>query len=256
MRVMDDERVYKALADVHRRQLLDRLFEQDGLTLTQMCEGMPMTRFGCMKHLQVLEDADLITTRKVGREKFHYLNPMPIQLMYERWVSKFAGPWAQAISGLKAMMEDKDMSAKPAHVFHTFIRTTPERLWQALTDGTMTQLYYFGTRIQSTFEAGALYQYLTPQNTAMIDGKIIESDPPRRLVTTFRPLWLEDAAAYGESIVTFEIEAEGPVCRLTVTHSGLDEALPAVSGMVLGWARILSGLKSLLETGEALPVAI
>ena len=102
---MDD--VFKALADPTRRQLLDRLFKQDGQTLTALEEDLPMTRFGVMKHLRQLEEAGLVVTRRRGREKLHYLNPVPIRLVYERWVSKYAEPWASALTGLKRELEEE-----------------------------------------------------------------------------------------------------------------------------------------------------
>jgi DNA-binding transcriptional ArsR family regulator len=98
--------VFRALADPSRRLLLDRLYERDGQTLGQLCAAMPdMTRFGVMKHLAVLEEARLITTRKVGREKFHFLNPVPIREIHDRWISKYAEPWAAALVGLKRELE-------------------------------------------------------------------------------------------------------------------------------------------------------
>ncbi len=129
----DHNEVFRALADPSRRTLLDLLFAQDGQTLTALHAHLPtMTRFGCMKHLQVLEEAGLLTTRKVGREKHHYLNPVPLQLVYERWVSKYAQPWTRTLTGLKRTLEESQMTDTPAHVFEIFIRTTPERLWHAL----------------------------------------------------------------------------------------------------------------------------
>jgi DNA-binding transcriptional ArsR family regulator len=102
------DEVFKALADPTRRGLLDRLFERDGQTLGELEEGVSMTRFGVMKHLKVLEEAGLLTTRKRGREKLHFLNPVPIRLLYERWVSKYAEPWASALSELKTEIEEED----------------------------------------------------------------------------------------------------------------------------------------------------
>ena len=99
--------MFKALADPTRRGLLDRLFERDGQTLGELEEGLSMTRFGVMKHLKVLEEAGLLTTRKRGREKLHFLNPVPIRLVYERWVSKYAEPWASALSELKTEIEEE-----------------------------------------------------------------------------------------------------------------------------------------------------
>src|SRR5512133_3756877 len=96
---MDD--VFRALADPTRRSLLDELFKEDGQTLSALEERLPMTRFGVMKHLKVLEGAGLVTTRKRGREKLHFLNPVPIRLVHDRWVSKYAEPWAAAMSDIK-----------------------------------------------------------------------------------------------------------------------------------------------------------
>src|SRR4051794_38139444 len=122
------DEVFKALADPTRRSLLDRLFRQDGQTLSGLEERLPMTRFGVMKHLRVLEEAGLITTRRRGREKLHFLNPVPIRLVHDRWVSKYAEPWAAALSGLKHELEGKTMEK----VFEVYIKTTPERLWEAI----------------------------------------------------------------------------------------------------------------------------
>jgi DNA-binding transcriptional ArsR family regulator len=98
--------VFKALADPTRRDLLDELFRQDGQTLTALEVRLPMTRFGVMKHLRVLEEAGLVTTRKRGREKLHFLNPVPIRLIHDRWVSKYAEPWAATLTGLKRRLEE------------------------------------------------------------------------------------------------------------------------------------------------------
>jgi DNA-binding transcriptional ArsR family regulator len=101
------DEVFKALADPTRRGLLDELFAQDGQTLGALQERLPMSRFGVMKHLKVLEEAGLITTRRRGREKLHFLNPVPIRQVYDRWVSKYAEPWASALSELKDEIEEE-----------------------------------------------------------------------------------------------------------------------------------------------------
>src|SRR6186713_718164 len=134
------DEVFKALADPTRRELLDRLRERDGQSLSALEEGLPMTRFGVMKHLKVLEAAHLVTTRKRGREKLHFLNPVPIQLVHDRWVSKYAEPWAETLTGLKQQLEDRTMEK----VFEIYIKTTPQRLWDAITDGEMRKKYTFG----------------------------------------------------------------------------------------------------------------
>ena len=253
---MDEmEPVFKALADPHRRSLLDHLHERDGQTLSELQGYLPMSRFGVMKHLKVLEEAGLVTTRKVGREKFHHLNPVPIQQVYDRWVSKYARDWARALVGLKHALEEPTVIATKTHVLTVFIRTTPERLWQALTDGDITRLYYFGTRIESSFERGAPYQYTTDDGFAMLTGEVLEADPPQRLVTTFNAMWMPEEARGPASTVTYEIEQLGDACKLTLIHEGLDPALELSENVFTGWSQILSSLKTYLETGEPLILA-
>ena len=103
---MDDDRVFRALADPTRRHLLDRLFERDGRTLTELESELAMTRFGVMKHLRVLEEAGLVATRRSGREKLHYLNPVPIRLIHDRWIDKYAERRVSALAELKAELEE------------------------------------------------------------------------------------------------------------------------------------------------------
>jgi DNA-binding transcriptional ArsR family regulator len=102
------DEVFKALADPTRRTLLDLLFEEDGQTLTALERRLPMSRFGAMKHLKVLEEANLVVPRRRGREKLHFLNPVPIRLIHERWVSKYAEPWAAALTGIKRELEEDE----------------------------------------------------------------------------------------------------------------------------------------------------
>jgi uncharacterized protein YndB with AHSA1/START domain len=249
---MKQDEVFKALADPSRRKLLDVLFEQDGQTLLELQAHLPMTRFGCMKHLQILEEAGLITTRKVGREKHHYLNPVPIQLVYDRWVSKYAQPWTQTLALLKNNLEEITMDKKPAHVFQIFIRTTPELLWRALTEGDITRQYYFGSQVESSWKPGEAYCYRNSDGSKLLDGDIVEIDPPRRLVMTFRPLWQGEEESSRLSTVSWEIMQVGATCKLTVTHAGLVPDRSATHGIIEGWGQILSSLKTWLETGEPL----
>jgi len=248
------DEVFKALADPHRRLLLDLLHERDGRTLLELQAHLPMTRFGVMKHLRVLEEAGLVTARKVGREKHHYLNPVPIQQVYDRWVGKYAAPWARALTGLKYLLEG-DMADTRTHIFEIYIRTTPERLWQALTDGELTRQYYFGYCVASDWLRGSPYHYDAADGTLCIEGEILEADPPHRLIQTFRPIWTPGAASEQSSTVTWDIEPVGAACKLTLVHEGLDLASPRTRDIVAGWARVLSGLKTLLETGVSLAIA-
>src|ERR671933_228959 len=137
--------VFKALADPTRRDLLDELFRDDGQTLSALEGRLPMTRFGVMKHLRILEEAGLVTTRRRGREKLHFLNPVPIRLVHDRWVSKYAEPWAATLTGLKRRLEDRPMEK----VFEIYIKTTPERLWDAIIDPDLREKYTFGVGVHS-----------------------------------------------------------------------------------------------------------
>lgn len=241
---MDD--VFRALADPTRRSLLDELCREDGQTLSALEGRLPMTRFGVMKHLKQLEDAGLVVTKRRGREKLHFLNPVPIRLVHDRWVSKYAEPWAATLSGLKDRLE-----RQMEKVFEIYIRTTPERLWEAITDSEIRSKYQFGNRISSDWTAGSRFEITNPKADGLLgEGENLEVDPPRRLVQSMVALWGDDVKAEGTSRITWEIEPVGDSCRLTVTHDQLREG--ANDQLYGGWPMILSGLKTWLETGELL----
>jgi uncharacterized protein YndB with AHSA1/START domain/predicted transcriptional regulator len=242
------DEVFKALADPTRRSLLDELFARDGQSLSELERRLPMTRFGVMKHLRVLEEAGLVKSRKRGREKLHFLNPVPIRLVHDRWVSKYAEPWAAALSGLKHELEEERTMEK---VFEIYIKTTPERLWEAIVDPELRARYSFGVGVSSDWKPGSSYESVhAGAGIEIAAGENLEVEPPRRLVQSFTALWSDDVKAQGTSRVTWEIEPVGDSCQLTVTHDQLPEgANPELYG---GWPMILSGLKTLLETGEDL----
>jgi uncharacterized protein YndB with AHSA1/START domain/DNA-binding transcriptional ArsR family regulator len=239
--------IFRALADPTRRSLLDELFKEDGQTLSALEARLPMTRFGVMKHLKVLEEAGLVVARRRGREKLHFLNPVPIRLVHDRWVSKYAEPWAAGLSDLKHDLEEKTMEK----VFEIYIKTTPDRLWQAITDPEMRSRYSFGIAVNSDWTPGSTYEGAASASaSAIVAGENLEIDPPHRLVQSFNALWSEDVKREGTSRVTWEIEQVQDSCRLTVIHDQLrDGAHGEIYG---GWPQILSGLKTLLETGETL----
>ena len=237
--------VFKALADPTRRELLDELFRQDGQTLTELEARFAMTRFGVMKHLRLLEEAGLVVARRHGREKHHFLNPVPIRLLHDRWVSKYTEPWAAGLSGLKHELE-RTMEK----VYELYIRTTPERLWEAIVDPEIRATYNFGAAVYSEWTPGSSIELSAPGAGALGDGVVLEAEPPHRLVHTMTALWSEDVRKEGASRVTWEIEPVGDSCRLTLTHDELrDDANEGIFG---GWPMILSGLKTYLETGEKL----
>jgi uncharacterized protein YndB with AHSA1/START domain len=243
---VEDDAVFKALADPTRRSLLDELFRQDGQTLTALEERFAMTRYGVMKHLKQLEDSGLVVTRRRGREKLHFLNPVPIRLVHDRWVSKYAEPWVSGLSGLK-----QELEAVMEKVYEIYIRTTPERLWEAITDPEIRAKYNFGAGAKSDWTPGSRIEMAAPKADGLLgDGEVLEVDPPRRLVHTMRALWGDDVKSEGFSRVTWEIEPVGDSCRLILTHDQLREG--ANDQLYGGWPMILSGLKTWLETGELL----
>ncbi|PTT61398.1 ArsR/SmtB family transcription factor [Arthrobacter sp. HMWF013] len=237
--------VFKALADPTRRELLDELFREDGQTLHALELHFEMTRYGVMKHLKLLEDAGLVVTRRRGREKLHFLNPVPIRLVHDRWVSKYAEPWAAGLSDLKTRLE-----SPMEKIFEIYIKTTPERLWEAITDGEIRSKYQFGAVINSDFTPGSRFEMAPKGGELLGEGENIEVDPPRKLVQTMTALWGEDVKAEGTSRITWEIEPVGDSCHLTVTHDQLRDG--ANDQLYGGWPMILSGLKTWLETGELL----
>jgi uncharacterized protein YndB with AHSA1/START domain/DNA-binding transcriptional ArsR family regulator len=246
--------IFKALSDDTRRQLLDRLREKDGQTLTQLEGALGMTRFGVMKHLKVLEAATLIVTRRAGRFKFHYLNAAPLQMLVDRWIEPLTQqPLTRVVLDLKAHLErpsslTPDRKAKPDFVLETYIRTSPEKLWEALTQPQLSKLYYlYGATLQGQIKTGELYTYQRDGTGIMLSGRIIEADPPRRLEMTFCPGWAGPNAKASRNV--FEISAESNLTKLTILHFDLPEGQ---EGVKTGWAQIASSLKSFLETGEGL----
>ena len=245
--------IFRALADANRRELLDRLFERDGQTLGELCEYLPeMTRFGVMKHLGVLEEAGLVTTVKVGREKRHFLNPVPIRLVHDRWISKFAEPVVGAMSAIKSRLEAPMDTFD--HVYSVFIKAAPDRVWRAITEGDETVRYYYGTRVASDWTAGSPLTYAYPDGSLAADGKVLEIEHGKRVVMSFHPRWDPGIEAEGPIRMVWEVEPTGDGgSKLTVT-SALSPGSKSAEEFAGGIVHIVSGLKTLIETGEPLTV--
>ena len=241
--------VFRALADPTRRALLDALFASDGQTLVSLASGFEMTRIGVAKHLALLEEAGLVVSRRRGREKLHHLNPVGIREVHDRWVSKYTEPWAAGLLGLRDELEGPRMST--SKVFEIYIRTTPERLWHAITDPEVRARFHFGSSVDSTWEQGSAYAVTHDGvDGPLVDGENLTVEPPHLLVQSFHAHWDDAADAAGTSRVTWEIEPVGDSCRLTVIHDQLPEDVDeAIHG---GWPMLLSGLKTWLETGAEL----
>jgi DNA-binding transcriptional ArsR family regulator/uncharacterized protein YndB with AHSA1/START domain len=247
------DEVFKAISDPSRRLLLDALFERDGQTLGELVALLPeMTRFGVMSHLGVLEEAGLVATRRQGRSKFHYLNPVPIRLIHDRWISRYAEPRVGAIAGIKARVETGDTKMdKPAHVYSAYIRGTAEEVWDAIVNPDKTQQYYYGTRVASDWEVGSAMAYSYPDGTLASTGEIISIDPPKRIEFTFHALWDEALEAEGPVREVWALDESAGMVQLTVE---LYEIGPrTLEQFAPGLSYIISGLKSLVETGEPLP---
>ena len=252
---MDDE-VFRALAHPIRRRLLDLLFVRDGLPLGELEATVPeMTRFGVMKHLRVLEAAGLVTTRRAGRETHHYLNAVPIRQIHDRWLDRYRARAAAVLLDLKTTLEEGDMDeAAPARVFTVYVKSTPDEVWSAITDSEFTLRYYYASTVESDWEPGSPYRYLIAGSDAIV-GEVLESDPPRRLALTFDARWDEQVASDPPSRITWEIVEAGPgVVEVKAVHEGLVPG-SATANQIEGMAYILSGLKTLLETGEPLVVS-
>jgi uncharacterized protein YndB with AHSA1/START domain/DNA-binding transcriptional ArsR family regulator len=247
------DKVFKALADETRRRLLDRLHEESGQTLGELCARIAMTRQSVTQHLGVLEEANLVSTVRRGREKLHYLNPVPLHEIQERWIDKFERPRLSALSAVKRQAEEATtMSDKPTFVYVTYIRSTPEKVWDALTDAELTAAYWGHSNV-SDWQRGSRWEHVRTDGSGIADvvGKVVESERPTRLVTTWAAPEDEEREDV-HSRVTFDIRPHEDIVRLTVTHEDLrDEGEFAdVSG---GWPAVLSNLKSFLETGSPLP---
>ena len=246
--------VFRALNDAHRRKIMDLLHEKSGMTSSEIeAQFQDITRFGVMKHLKMLEEASLITTRKEGRFKYHYLNAVPLQEIADRWISRFAAPWASNLTQLKNTLEkEHPMSAKPKQVYVSVIKTTPEKLWAALTDGKITPAYYYGGKFEGDVKAGSDYRYVAPDGATFVSGKIIEASAPNKLVATFKGEWMPGMENDAPTRVTYEIQQQGECCRLTLTHDEFEGETNTYKNTSGGWPGILSGLKTLLETGQPL----
>jgi uncharacterized protein YndB with AHSA1/START domain/DNA-binding transcriptional ArsR family regulator len=248
------DEVFKALADPTRRLLLDRLREQNGQTLRELCERIDMARQSATQHLDVLVRANLVTVVRRGRERLHYLNPVPIHEIEERWISGFDKARMRVISDIKTQAEEYAMAEEsvPSYVYVTYIRASAEQVWQALTDADLTSRYWGHANV-SDWQPGSTWEHRRVDGSGEVDvvGKVVETEPPTRLVITF-----EDSldAERDPSVVTFLVEPHQDIVRLTVTHENLPNR-EMLNGISSGWPAVLANLKSLLETGDVLPQA-
>ncbi|MBB5867880.1 uncharacterized protein YndB with AHSA1/START domain [Allocatelliglobosispora scoriae] len=247
------DRAFKALADPTRRRLLDSLRERNGQTLGALCSQLSMARQSATQHLGVLEEANLISVVWRGREKLHYLNPVPIHDIQQRWIAPFEHPRLQMLSGIKRQAEGHDMTAIPTFVYVTYIQSTPERVWHALTSADLTAEFWGHSNV-SDWQPGSTWRHERTDGSGIADavGRVLVAEPPVRLVLTFDDP--DSEPVEGGPTVTFLIEPHHEIVRLTVTHENLPDA-DALGAISHGWPAVLANLKSLLEVGHALPQA-
>ncbi|MGH9243448.1 MAG: ArsR/SmtB family transcription factor [Acidimicrobiales bacterium] len=245
--------VFKALADRNRRRLLDKLRERNGQTLGELCQHLDMARQSATQHLDVLEAANLISTVRRGREKLHYLNPVPLHAIQERWIDKFDRSRLRALSDVKRRAEEYEMTTKPTFVYVTYIEATAESVWRALTDADLTAEYWGHSNV-SDWEVGSRWEHRRTDGSGVADvvGTVLEAAPPTRLVITFGGPG--DERDDERSIVAFDIEPHGQIVRLTVTQENFADQAD-YEACAAGWPAVLANLKSRLETGHVLPQA-
>lgn len=248
--------VFDALANAHRRQLLDLLRERDGRTLGDLDACLPLSRFAVMKHLGVLEEAGLVVTRKVGREKFHYLNPVPIQEVSDRWISRYASPFARGLNDLKSGFQQgifkmDTVTIAPKHVYALYIDAAPEAVWAVLTDDEKTPLWqHFNMTSRTDWRVGGKIEFLIDGH-AMIVGELLELTAPKRLSHSFSARWAEDVAGDPPSRVTWELEPVGNgATKLTLVHDDFGGDTTTSRMVAAGWIEAISRFKTLVETGR------
>mgnify|MGYP000170994755 CR=1 FL=1 len=245
--------VFRALADPHRRELLDRLRARDGQSLGELAEALPqMTRFGVAKHLRVLADAGLVTTVRSGRRTLHHLNAVPLQEVAGRWLTPYTATVAQSLLDLRSAIENPDGSPPMSEpvIYRILIRASAEQVWSALTDTGVPRSWMWGTTIESTWQVGAPYA-MSDGGTDLIVGTVRAVDRPRRLAMTFDPRWDDASTAEEPGELVYDLHDDGDgVTELTVTISGL--AGSSAASAARDTPEIYSCLKSVLETGEPL----
>lgn len=272
---MVDDAVFRALADPTRRHLMDALYERDGRTLSELADGLAMSRQAVAKHLTVLEEAGVVTAVRRGRERRHHLNPAPLADVADRWIRRFHRGRVDALTDLRRALEGPMTETSTtgtvthpdatAFVYVTYIRTSTEKLWEALTSPAFIRRYFEGGGPDSDWQVGSPVRWSMGGEQAHEWGQhVLESDPPRRLAYTWHNYQPEMQEMFGWSDeklaelqrepisrVSFEIEPQdGGAVKLTVTHDGFVPGSEMLAGVSGGWPGILSNLKSLLETGD------
>lgn len=245
------DKIFGALADKSRRYLLDLLYEKNGQSLSELCSRLEMSRQAVSKHLSILENADIVVAVWKGREKIHYINPVPLKLISLRWINKFDEIRIQGLLEFKDNLENKTKEAiMKGFMYQIVISSSPEKVWEALIQPEFTKKYWFGRSVISEWKVGSAVSIITPEGKEEMRGEVIEFQPNKRLSYTWQAI--QEKSEEKVTTVVFEIQEMGPLTKLTILHDiNAEEA--KFEQAAAGWTFILCGIKTLLETGEPLP---
>ena len=223
--------MFKALADPNRRRLLDVLHDRSGLSLGELCEGLEMRRQSVSQHLELLEAANLVTSVRAGRRKLHHLNPVPIHEIQRRWIWKFEEPRLAVLADIKRRAEEPAMTEPdhptiPTYVYTTYIRATPDQVWDALTDAELTARYWGHAQV-SDWTVSSRVDHVPVDGSGISDagGRVVAVDRPHRLSFEFDDPARVDDPTHEPGIVTFDIEGYHDIVKLTVTHAPFPDAV-------------------------------
>jgi len=249
------DNIFNSLAAPSRRKILDIVKNNPGIYVNKLTEHFEFSRYAVMKHLKILEEAELILSKRSSRYKTLYINAVPIQTIYDRWISKYSALWTKNLSELKYNLEEEInimTQSDLKHMFVIYIKTTKEKLWDALTNPEMTSQYYYGSKIKSQFTIGSTIEYLLDDESGKeypaVYGEILEIETNKKLVHSFSFNDNDDEP----SRATFEIEEVEQGVKLTLTHDNFESETTTYNEVVQGWPLIISGLKTVLETGAGL----
>ena len=247
---MNMDNIFNALGDKSRRHLLDVLYEKNGQSLTELTATLEMSRQAVTKHLSILEEANLVVPVWKGREKLHYLNPVPLRLIYLRWISKFDEMRIESLFEMKNNNEAKTQEVNmKGFMYQIVIASSAEKVWESLTKPEFTEKFWFGRKVQSDWNVGSAVSIVTPEGLIEVKGEVVEFEINKRLSYT----WL---SAYDKiediSTVVFELQEMGDLTKLTILQD-IDVEKANFQQAASGWTFILCGLKTFLETGAAMP---
>lgn len=229
---------------------MDLLYEKNGQSLTELSSHLDMSRQAVTKHLKILEGADLVVPVWKGKEKIHYLNPVPLMLIYARWISKFDESRIMGLYDIKRELEKNTQEVNmKGFMYQIVIAASAEKVWESLTSPDFTQKFWFGRKVQSDWKAGSEVRIITPEGGEEVRGKVLEYTPHTRLSYTWQTP--EDKAEDATTVV-FELQEMGPMTKVTLLHD-IDADSAKFNQAAAGWTFILCGLKTFLETGAPMP---